>query len=124
MIKSYLSASSLSVIIPAYNDETTVGQLIGDADSLVGQICPDYEIICTNDGSKDNTLAVLQNLANENSRLRIINHQVNQGYGKTIKELYLSGTKDFIFSLPGDYQYAPKELITMAEGLKDYDLVI
>ncbi len=124
MMNLYLSNSSLSVIIPAYNDETTVGQLISDVDSFVGQICPDYEIISTNDGSADGTLQVLQSLANRIPTLRIINHEVNQGYGKTIKELYLSGRKDLIFSLPGDYQYAPKELVTMVDGLKDYDLVI
>jgi glycosyltransferase involved in cell wall biosynthesis len=91
---------------------------------VLQEICTDYEIICINDGSKDGTLAVLEEQAARNKRIRVINHPVNQGYGKTIKELYLAGQKDLIFTLPGDYQFAPKELLTMANGLKQHDFVI
>jgi len=122
--KSGLPLTSISVIIPAYNDETTVGRLIDDVDCLLNEICTDYEIVCINDGSKDNTLTVLQQRAARLKNIRVINHPVNQGFGKTIRELYLSGCKDLIFSLPGDYQFAPKELLKMAHGLKDNDFVI
>jgi hypothetical protein len=67
---------------------------------------------------------VVQELAKKNKNIRLINHEVNQGYGRTIKELYLAGNKDLVFSLPGDYQFAPKELLTMAEGLRKHDFVI
>jgi len=115
---------SISLVIPAYNDETTIGKLIIDSASLLTKVCPDYEIIVTNDGSKDKTLAVIQDCAAQNSRIRLINHEVNQGFGRTIKELYLAGQKDLIFSLPGDYQYAPKELLAMIKGLNAHDFVI
>jgi glycosyltransferase involved in cell wall biosynthesis len=114
----------LSLVIPAYNDETTVGRLLNDSDALLKQLCPDYEIVVCNDGSRDGTWAVLQEMAAANPHVRLINHEVNRGYGFTIRELYTSGKKDLIFSLPGDYQYAPKELQVMAQGLKDYDFVI
>jgi glycosyltransferase involved in cell wall biosynthesis len=114
----------LSLIIPAYNDETTVGRLIDDSDALLKQVCSDYEIIVVNDGSKDKTLEVLRQAAAKNPRVKLINHEVNKGFGFTIRELYLAGSKELVFSLPGDYQYAPKELLTMAQGLKTYDFVI
>ncbi len=116
--------TSVSLVIPAYNDVTTVGRLINDADALLQSVCNDYEIVVINDGSKDDTLALLQRLAADNPRMRLINHEVNRGFGVTIKELYFAGTKDLIFSLPGDYQYAPKELLTMAAGLATHDFVI
>jgi glycosyltransferase involved in cell wall biosynthesis len=119
-----LPLSSISVIIPAYNDETTVGRLISDTAALLSEVCPDYEIVTINDGSKDGTLAILNEQAAKNKRVRVINHEINRGYGETIRELYLSGQKDQILSLPGDYQYAPKELLVMAEGLRNYDFVI
>ena len=53
----------LSLVIPAYNDETTVGRLIGDSDALLKKLCPDYEIVVCNDGSRDGTLAVLEKCA-------------------------------------------------------------
>jgi glycosyltransferase involved in cell wall biosynthesis len=115
---------SLSLIIPAYNDETTIGKLIADSADLLNEICPDYEIIVTNDGSKDNTLNVISDCQKKNSRIRIINHEINQGYGLTIKELYYAAQKELVLSLPGDYQYSPQQLLKMAAGLDDHDFVI
>lgn len=119
-----IPVQSISVIIPAYNDETTVSKLVQDTDCLLKEISDDYEIVVVNDGSKDNTLAVLQELAQKFKNLRLIHHERNQGFGRTIKELYLAGTKELVFSLPGDYQFAPKELLTMAKGLHKHDFVI
>lgn len=124
MLKPHPALTSLSLIIPAYNDESSVGRLIADSIAILNVICPDYEIIVTNDGSKDNTLAILQDWASKNDRVRVINHEVNQGFGLTIKELYYAAQKNAVISLPGDYQYSPKELIKMADGLKNYDFVI
>lgn len=119
-----LPVQSISVVIPAYNDETTIARLVQDTDCLLKEISSDYEIVVINDGSKDSTLSVVQGLSKKFSNLRIINHEQNQGYGRTIKELYLCGKKELVFSLPGDYQFAPKELITMAQGLYKHDFVI
>ena len=119
-----LPISSISVVIPAYNDAPTVARLIDDTDCLLNEICTDYEILCINDGSHDNTLTVLEERLMRMKNLRVINHPINHGYGRTIKELYMKGSKDLIFSLPGDYQFAPKELLTMVHGLKAHDFVI
>lgn len=115
---------SLSLIIPAYNDETTVEKLLRDSEQLLSEVCQDYEIVVVNDGSRDETLDVLQGAASCNPRIRLINHEVNKGFGMTIRELYFAGTKELVFSLPGDYQYAPKELLKMAEGLSYADVII
>lgn len=115
---------SVSLVIPAYNDETTIGKLITDADALLKEACSDYEIVVCNDGSRDNTLAVVQQCAKWFPNVVIINHPENKGFGYTIRELYLAGKKDLVFSLPGDYQYAPKEIFAMAKGLKTHDFVI
>ena len=122
--RSKQALTSVSLIIPAYNDEETVGRLIDDADTVLSELATDYEIVVVNDGSKDRTLDVLQGRAEVNPHVRVINHPVNKGFGYTIRELYLSGKMDFIFSLPGDYQYAPKELVKMAKGLDKHDFVI
>lgn len=121
---SALPITSISMVIPAYNDETTIAKLVQDTDCLLKEMSNDYEIVLLNDGSKDNTLAILHDLAKRFPSVRVINHEVNQGYGKTIKELYYAGTKQLVMSLPGDYQFAPKELITMAQGLRTHDFVI
>jgi len=122
--RSSLPVQSISVVIPAYNDETTITRLVQDTDCLLKEISSDYEIVVINDGSKDSTLSVLRDLTTKFKNLRLVNHEQNQGYGKTIKELYYVGNKELVFSLPGDYQFAPKELLTMAQGLSKHDFVI
>lgn len=116
--------SSVSLVIPAYNDRETIGRLIDDGVTLLSEVCDDFEIVVCNDGSRDGTLELITSKAAEDKRIRILNHPVNKGYGATIKELYLTGRKDYIFSLPGDYQFAPKELLAMARGLDTHDFVI
>src|ERR1700721_2676895 len=124
MLKPHPALKSLSLIIPAYNDESTIGRLIADSIEVLNIVCPDYEIVVTNDGSKDNTLAIVQDWARKNDKIRVINHEVNQGFGLTIKELYYAAQKNAVISLPGDYQYSPKELVKMANGLTNYDFII
>lgn len=122
--RACIPLTSISVVIPAYNDESTIAKLVQDTDCLLNEISDDYEIVVINDGSKDNTRSVLEELTKRFKNLRLVHHEQNQGYGKTIKELYLAGDKSLVFSLPGDYQFAPKELLTMSRGLVTHDLII
>lgn len=64
----------LSLIIPVYNAEKYIGECL---DSLLNQdlSAQDYEIICVNDGSRDNSLSVLEKYAAEHSNLRIVNKE-------------------------------------------------
>ena len=116
--------TSISLVIPAYNDEHTIGRLLNDANRLLPSVCESYEIVVCNDGSSDGTLDVIKAKTKEIPNIHLINHPTNKGFGATIRELYLAGRNDYIFSLPGDYQYAPKELLSMMRGLEDNDFII
>ena len=65
----------ISVIVPVYNTEKYLPKCL---DSLVNQTYKDIEIICINDGSKDNSLNVLKDYANKDKRIKVID-QENQG---------------------------------------------
>lgn len=65
----------ISVIIPVYNVEK---YLVECLDSVINQTFTDIEIICVNDGSTDNSLVILENYANKDSRIKIIS-QENKG---------------------------------------------
>lgn len=65
----------ISIIIPVYNVEKYLRQCL---DSLIGQTLKDIEIVCVNDGSKDNSLEILREYKNKDSRIVIID-QINQG---------------------------------------------
>ena len=65
----------ISIVIPVYNAEKYLRQCL---DSLIGQTLKNIEIICVNDGSKDNSLEILREYKNKDSRIVIID-QINQG---------------------------------------------
>lgn len=79
--KAALSGDSsdkfLSIIVPAYNTEPYIGELL---DSLLLQMQSDVEILCIDDGSSDGTLNVLDCYAREHDCIRVF-HQENQGQG-------------------------------------------
>lgn len=116
--------SSVSFLIPAYNDESTVERAIKEAREVGRDVACEFEIRVINDRSPDATGKVLERLARTIPELVIRTHETNLGYGGTVKELYYSGTKDWLFTIPGDYQIGAKELHKLVPAAKDNDLVL
>lgn len=71
--------TKLSIIVPVYNVEKYLQKCL---ESLIKQTLKDIEIICVNDGSMDNSLAILKEFASKDSRIKIIDNQ-HQGVAKT-----------------------------------------
>lgn len=68
----------VSIVLTAYNAETTIERAIS---SCVNQTLKDIEIIIVNDFSNDNTLNIIQHYCNKDSRIKLINHNINKGAG-------------------------------------------
>jgi len=83
------------------------------------QVTDDYEVIVTNDGSKDFTQQVLDELACRYPELHVIHHMKNQGYGGALRSGFSAATKDWVFYTDGDGQYNPMELINLVDALQD-----
>lgn len=66
----------VSIIVPVYNVEKYLKHCL---DSLINQTMQDIEIICVNDGSKDNSLAILEDYVKCDKRIVLLN-QSNRGY--------------------------------------------
>ncbi|MBI5620909.1 glycosyltransferase family 2 protein [Candidatus Gottesmanbacteria bacterium] len=107
--------SSLSFLIPAFNDEATIEKVVHEAVAVGRRVAKKFEIVVINDGSQDMTGPRLVSLVKKFKELRVITHRTNQGYGRTIKELYYAGNHDWLFTIPGDYQVGAKELETILE---------
>jgi len=103
-------AESISVFFPAFNDEGSIGGLVGDALAVLPTLADDYEVIVVNDGSTDRTAAVLEELARTEPRLRVVHHEVNRGYGAALRTGFASATKELVFYTDGDGQYDVREL--------------
>lgn len=75
-----MSHPKISILVPCYNVEKYIRQCM---DSIVNQTLKDIEIICINDGSKDNTLSILQEYAQKDDRITVIDKS-NSGYGHSM----------------------------------------
>ncbi|MBO5472333.1 MAG: glycosyltransferase [Lachnospiraceae bacterium] len=101
----------ISIMIPCYNEERNVRAMAETIIKIMESVSYDYEIVFTDNDSKDNTKKILRELAAENSRIKVLINNRNYGTGgrssrNTMR--YLSG--DIIMYLPCDFQ-EPPELI-------------
>ena len=110
---------SLSVFFPAFNDAASIGALVRDALALLPRLADDYEVIVVNDGSTDGTARVLEELARKDSRVRVVQHETNRGYGAALRTGFSSASKELVFYTDGDGQYDVRELGRLWPLLKE-----
>lgn len=109
---------SISVFFPAYNDAPSLPSLIGKAFDALEATGRDYEVIVVNDGSRDRTAEVLEELrAKYGPRMRIVTHEVNRGYGGALRSGFAAASKDLVFYTDGDGQYDVGELPKLLNAL-------
>lgn len=102
--------SGLSVFFPAYNDAGTIASMVVQAVLTARTLTPNFEVIVINDGSKDATPRVLDELARVYPEVRIVHHVKNRGYGGALRSGFDTASKEFIFYTDGDAQYDPTEM--------------
>jgi glycosyltransferase involved in cell wall biosynthesis len=103
------SVSSVSAMFPCYNDATTIGGLVDDVHEVLAPLVADVEVIVVNDGSRDGSREVLDELALTRPWLRVIHHETNGGYGKALITGFTAARHDWIFYTDGDAQYDARE---------------
>src|SRR5688572_6768576 len=77
--------SSLSLIIPAYNEADGIAAAVADADDALRRSADDYEILVVDDGSNDATAAIVTDVARQRPRVRLLRHEGNRGYGTALR---------------------------------------
>src|SRR5680860_84172 len=100
-----------SIIVPAFNEEKTIAELI----EKLRVLDMDKEIIIVNDGSSDGTRKILSEIDDED--IKIIFKDKNQGKGLAIREGIKIATGDLIVIQDADLEYDPCDLILMVESM-------
>jgi glycosyltransferase involved in cell wall biosynthesis len=73
-------------------------------------LTPDHEVIVVNDGSKDGTAGILEELAGIYPQVRVVHHETNRGYGGALRTGFATATRELVFYTDGDAQYDPAEM--------------
>ncbi|MCX7603283.1 MAG: glycosyltransferase family 2 protein [Bryobacteraceae bacterium] len=106
----------ISAFFPAYNDAPSLPGLLRRAFEALDRATDDFEVIVVNDGSRDETAAVLERMRAElGPRLRIVTHERNRGYGGALRSGFAAATKELVFYTDGDGQYDPAEIHLLLE---------
>jgi glycosyltransferase involved in cell wall biosynthesis len=105
----------VSVIIPAYNEAQTLGNVI----KQLSELFPEFEMIVINDGSTDATASI----AKEAGAI-VYSHPYNIGNGAAIKSGIRIASGEVLVFMDGDGQHNPKDIGKMLEFFPDYDMVV
>ncbi len=114
---------SLSIVLPAYNEEENVANAAEEVSSVVQQLGMDYEIILVNDGSADRTGEIAHKLEQRIPAFRLVEHYPNRGYGGALKAGFAAASKDLVAFVPADKQFVFGEIDRFLEKIGQADIV-
>ena len=115
--------SSLSIVLPAYNEEENVTAAVEEVSSVVQQLGLDHEIILVNDGSRDRTGEIGRVLADRIPNYRLVEHHPNRGYGGALKAGFEAATKEWIAFVPADKQFVFAEIDRLLDHSSQADII-
>ncbi len=121
--------TTLSIVIPAYNEETGIAEIMNRVlsvrEALKSAGVEGFELLVVNDGSRDQTRKVAEEIAQQSPDVRVINHPVNRGYGAALKTGFAQARGDLIGFLDADGTYPPEHFPQLCQAaMAGADLVI
>ncbi len=110
---------SLSIIIPAYNEEKAIAQTIEGLKKELNKLDLECEIIVVNDASTDKTKEILEKIKG----IKIINHHENRGYGASLKAGILNAKFENLLFFDADGQHKPEYIKELLKYSDEFDMV-
>ena len=118
------AAKFLSIVVPVYNEQENVGELVGEIGAALGGAGLAYELVVVDDGSTDGTLAALRGLQGEHPELRVIRFRRNFGQTAALAAGFDHARGDVVVPLDGDLQNDPRDIVRLVKKLEEgYDVV-
>jgi glycosyltransferase involved in cell wall biosynthesis len=116
---------SLSVFFPVFNEVEALPQLIERALSVLGEMgLGEYEVIIVDDGSSDGSGRVADAYAAKNSRVRVVHHARNSGYGAALASGFGAARYEWVAYTDGDGQFNLADIRKFYEASTRVDVVL
>jgi glycosyltransferase involved in cell wall biosynthesis len=114
----------LSFVIPAYNEEDFIEDMLGTLNALIKDKNVPYEIVVVDDGSGDNTLANARRYAEKNGHVRVVSYRKNMGKGYAVKTGFMKADGNVVVFTDSDMEIDLRTISEYLEALKYGDVVI
>lgn len=116
---------SLSVVVPLYNEEDSVGPMYAALKSALDELNAAYEIVFVDDGSRDGTLSKARQLVAADATVRVIKFRRNCGQTPAMAAGIDEARGDIIVTLDGDLQNDPRDIRELVDHLaQGYDIAV
>lgn len=118
------TTTSLSVIIPVYNEVELLGDAVRQIDSFVASRFSEYEIVIVESGSTDGTGALCDNLTTELASVRVIHEGGRNGFGSALKRGYKEAIKDWVWFVTADTPFPLESIVEAQKLFPHYDCIL
>ena len=115
---------TVSVVIPVFNEEAAVREVLTEIDGVLRGSGLSYEIVAVDDGSCDRTPQILQETAAVLPSLKVVRHARNRGEGAAQKTGILHASGTTIVTIDGDGTYPSQEIPRLARLIPQYDMAV
>jgi len=113
-----------SIVVPFHNEEENVTVLYARLKQVMEQVSDSFELVFVDDGSRDRTYKLLEEIAAVDSRVLVVKLRRNFGQTSALAAGFDHASGDFIFAMDGDLQHDPNDIPAFLEKLDEgYDVV-
>lgn len=114
----------ISIIAPMYNEEAVIDIFFKEMRKFLTDCSYQYEIVCVNDGSSDNTLEILKKYAKEDERIKVVSFSRNFGKERALYAGLKYSKGDAVIPIDADLQHPPVVIKTfLTKWEEGYDIV-
>jgi len=113
----------LSLIIPAYNEEESIGACLDEVNAVLGAFGRSYEILVVDDGSTDGTLRVLRERKKQIPQLVVLRFDGNHGQTAAFDAGFKAARGKAVITMDADQQNDPADIPRLLEALEQWDVV-
>src|SRR5262249_36404517 len=112
-----VSVRAVSIVIPVYNESANLDALWRRLTAVIGSGDRDYEVVFVDDGSSDDSLAILRRIADSDRRVRVVELARNFGQHSAILAGFRECRGDVVVTLDADLQNPPEEIPRLLEAI-------
>jgi glycosyltransferase involved in cell wall biosynthesis len=114
----------VSVVVPIYNEEESIRPLIEELSSVLDETGLEYELICVDDGSRDQSFELLASLSAEHPRLNVAQFRRNFGQTAALQAGLDAARGQVVITMDADLQNDPRDIPRLLQKLDEgYDLI-